>query len=96
MIFNRYRICGRGSGIENATWEYFAGDFGGDAEYAKEWVLERYESWAPWSEYYKLEVELDVKAPRKVLEDELRIRLRLYESTSKALDDLEEMIRALD
>lgn len=90
--FYRYRICGRGSSIENSEWAYHMGDFNGDVSYAKEHILEVYESWAPWSEYYKLEVELDVTPPFEVLLEEMNEALERYQRAYNDIELLSEMI----
>lgn len=90
LIFNRYWICDR-SGSGRGKWLYFIGDFGDDKGYAREWVIERYETWAHHAESYIIDIELDVKPPKEFLEKKLKEHedsLSYYNEATRSLKNL--------
>ena len=69
-IFNRYWICDS-SGIGHSKWRYFVGDFGDDLGYAREHILETFETWANHGCSYSIGIELDVQPDIEYVEKQL-------------------------
>lgn len=91
MKFNRYWICDK-SGSGREKWHYFIGDYNGDYEYARDFILYREEEWALHADSYSLEIELDVEAPQEFIKEKIVEYAEQVVYAQKTLDELKSLI----